>query len=77
MVLLEAKDGYSFLANRTMGVGSPQVRKILEEANRQLGAARQAGATVEWHVSSEVGAMAIRKILQAEDLKISVLYTPR
>ena len=81
-VLLEAKGpGYSnkFLDNldpKTWFKNSG-ARDLVNQAKRQLDAAREAGIPIRWHIAEEKTAEAIRRLFQNNDVAgIEVVYTP-
>ncbi|MHA7651117.1 hypothetical protein ACX9NE_18505 [Mycobacterium sp. ML4] len=78
LVYLDAKDGYEAIAthaDRPWGQG--QARSVLDTTERQL-AALPDGAILEIHVSSPLGAAAIRQLLADNRIfDVSVFYTPK
>jgi hypothetical protein len=49
---------------------------LLEQAKRQVAAAKPSGTPIEWHVSGQNAARAIRRLFKAYNIKITVKYVP-
>ncbi|WP_010533226.1 Tox-REase-5 domain-containing protein [Brachybacterium squillarum] len=76
-VFLEAKRGYEILQDAPgSAMASDMMKSIHKQASSQTKALPD-GAKLEWHVSSQKGATAIRNVLESEGLrKIDVVFTP-
>ena len=81
-VLLEAKGpGY---ANKFFETLEPRpwfkhsgAKALVDQAKRQLEAARMTGTPIQWHVAEEKTADAIRRLFKLEKVAgIEVVYTP-
>lgn len=81
-VFLEAKDGYSFIADGTLPdfISEDQIERFVKQARAQAAAVADLGEgrrLIEWHFSNRDVAEVVRRAFRRAGIRVSVYHTPK